>query len=120
MCMALYLCGRYGKVSKASMKDQRESLPIFQLRAQLVRALKENQILVVVGETGSGKTTQMTQYVARRVVPSWFPAHTPKRCHGLETAPCAPQGRKEKTNTSKAEAVRAWWRVLLLALCAAL
>ena len=54
----------YGKVSKASMKEQRESLPIYQLRAQLVKAMRENQILVVVGETGSGKTTQMTQYLA--------------------------------------------------------
>jgi len=54
----------YGKTSKATMKQQRESLPIYQLRAQLVKALKENQILVVVGETGSGKTTQMTQYLA--------------------------------------------------------
>lgn len=29
-----------------------------------MRAMAENQILVVIGETGSGKTTQMTQYMA--------------------------------------------------------
>ena len=29
-----------------------------------LQAIIENQILVVIGETGSGKTTQMTQYLA--------------------------------------------------------
>ena len=42
---------------------QRESLPIFKLRTELVQAIKESQVLVVVGDTGSGKTTQMTQVV---------------------------------------------------------
>lgn len=50
--------------AKLSMKDQREGLPIFGLRGEFLQAVKDNQILVVVGETGSGKTTQMTQYLA--------------------------------------------------------
>lgn len=29
-----------------------------------LQAVADNQILIVIGETGSGKTTQMTQYVA--------------------------------------------------------
>ncbi len=28
-----------------------------------VQVIRENQVVVVVGETGSGKTTQMTQYL---------------------------------------------------------
>ncbi|KXS09372.1 hypothetical protein M427DRAFT_39076 [Gonapodya prolifera JEL478] len=36
----------------------------FTLRTELVRAIEDNQVLVVVGDTGSGKTTQMTQYLA--------------------------------------------------------
>ncbi len=39
-------------------------LPIFQFRERLLEAIHDNQILVVIGETGSGKTTQMTQYLA--------------------------------------------------------
>ncbi len=31
---------------------------------ELLAAVADNQILVVIGETGSGKTTQMTQYLA--------------------------------------------------------
>lgn len=53
-----------GRATKLSMTEQRESLPIFKLRQQLVQAIRDNQVLVVVGDTGSGKTTQMTQYLA--------------------------------------------------------
>lgn len=30
----------------------------------IFQAVKDNQILIVIGETGSGKTTQITQYLA--------------------------------------------------------
>ena len=52
------------KRNQMSIKDQRESLPVFAFRDQLIQAVKDNQVLVVVGETGSGKTTQLTQYLA--------------------------------------------------------
>jgi ATP-dependent RNA helicase DHX8/PRP22 len=45
----------YGKVTSKTIKEQREDLPIFKLRQQLVDAIRDNQILVVIGETGSGK-----------------------------------------------------------------
>ncbi|KAI8051663.1 P-loop containing nucleoside triphosphate hydrolase protein [Syncephalis plumigaleata] len=51
----------FGRITDLSIKEQRESLPIYKLREPLVRAMRENQVLVVVGDTGSGKTTQMTQ-----------------------------------------------------------
>ncbi|KFA64908.1 hypothetical protein S40285_02877 [Stachybotrys chlorohalonatus IBT 40285] len=53
-----------GKRTNMSIKDQRESLPVYAFRNQLIQAVKENQIMIVVGETGSGKTTQLTQYLA--------------------------------------------------------
>ncbi|KAI5464935.1 P-loop containing nucleoside triphosphate hydrolase protein [Mariannaea sp. PMI_226] len=53
-----------GKRTSLSIKEQRESLPVFAFRSQLIKAVQENQILIVVGETGSGKTTQLTQYLA--------------------------------------------------------
>ncbi|KAJ4462024.1 putative Pre-mRNA-splicing factor ATP-dependent RNA helicase PRP16 [Paratrimastix pyriformis] len=46
-----------------TIKQQREFLPIFAVREELLRVLAENQIVIVVGETGSGKTTQLTQYL---------------------------------------------------------
>eukprot|EP00850_Spirogloea_muscicola_P010129 SM000058S18559 [mRNA] locus=s58:491455:496651:- [translate_table: standard] len=54
----------FGQRSKMSIQEQRQSLPIYKLKNELVQAVNENQVLVVIGETGSGKTTQMTQYLA--------------------------------------------------------
>ena len=38
-------------------------MPIFHYKKELVHACFNNNILIVIGETGSGKTTQMTQYL---------------------------------------------------------
>ncbi|KAH7350732.1 putative Pre-mRNA-splicing factor ATP-dependent RNA helicase-like protein cdc28 [Rhexocercosporidium sp. MPI-PUGE-AT-0058] len=46
-----------------SMEETRKSLPIYAFRDQFLAALEEHQILVIVGETGSGKTTQLPQYL---------------------------------------------------------
>ncbi len=54
----------FGIQDTRSIKEQRETLPIFTLRDALLSAVHDNQVLVVIGETGSGKTTQMTQYLA--------------------------------------------------------
>ena len=54
----------YGKITNKSIKEQRETLPIYALREEFLQAVAKNQVLVVIGETGSGKTTQMTQYLA--------------------------------------------------------
>jgi ATP-dependent RNA helicase DHX8/PRP22 len=54
----------YGIISNRSVKEQRMSLPIYRLKQELMGAIANNQVLVVIGETGSGKTTQMTQYMA--------------------------------------------------------
>ncbi|XP_076349561.1 ATP-dependent RNA helicase pea [Tachypleus tridentatus] len=54
----------YGKKTQLSILEQRQSLPIYKLKDELVKAVSENQILIVIGETGSGKTTQITQYLA--------------------------------------------------------
>lgn len=53
----------FAKAVDKSMAEQRASLPIFKLRDQLISAISSNQVLIVVGETGSGKSTQMTQYL---------------------------------------------------------
>ncbi|RZC75992.1 hypothetical protein C5167_001764 [Papaver somniferum] len=54
----------FGQRSKLSLQEQRQSLPIYKLKKELVQAVHDNQVLVVIGETGSGKTTQVTQYLA--------------------------------------------------------
>lgn len=69
-----------------AIKKQREKLPICKRKAELIKvfsyqnihitsnwhyetfviiqqALQDNQILIIIGETGSGKTTQIPQYI---------------------------------------------------------
>lgn len=46
-----------------SIQETRKSLPIYQYRDEFIKALEHYQILVIVGETGSGKTTQLPQYL---------------------------------------------------------
>jgi flagellar biosynthesis GTPase FlhF len=48
---------------KEEMMKVRNSLPIFPYRNDLLQAMRDHQVIVVVGETGSGKTTQIPQYL---------------------------------------------------------
>ncbi|KRY20858.1 putative pre-mRNA-splicing factor ATP-dependent RNA helicase DHX15 [Trichinella patagoniensis] len=42
--------------------EKRKHLPIFEYHDKFMEMLRQNQILVLVGETGSGKTTQIPQW----------------------------------------------------------
>ncbi|OQS00448.1 pre-mRNA-splicing factor ATP-dependent RNA helicase [Achlya hypogyna] len=44
-------------------QSQRAMLPVGQYKAQLLDAIAANQIIVCIGETGSGKTTQLPQFL---------------------------------------------------------
>lgn len=46
---------------KRTIDEQRKFLPIYAIREDLLKIIRENSIIICVGETGSGKTTQMTQ-----------------------------------------------------------
>mmetsp|Transcript_357 Transcript_357/g.334 ORF Transcript_357/g.334 Transcript_357/m.334 type:complete len:105 (+) Transcript_357:731-1045(+) len=40
-----------------SIKEQREYLPVYSVRDDLMRVISDNRVVICVGETGSGKTT---------------------------------------------------------------
>lgn len=46
-----------------TLQQQREYLPIYSVRKQLIELINDNKIVIIVGETGCGKTTQLTQYL---------------------------------------------------------
>jgi pre-mRNA-splicing factor ATP-dependent RNA helicase DHX38/PRP16 len=46
-----------------TLREQREFLPAFAVREELLRVIRDNQVVIVIGETGSGKTTQLTQFL---------------------------------------------------------
>ncbi|KAF9112477.1 putative ATP-dependent RNA helicase dhr2 [Mortierella sp. AM989] len=45
------------------LKKHRQSLPIYTARDIIIKEVKDNACVVIVGETGSGKTTQIPQYL---------------------------------------------------------
>ena len=51
----------YGRCRYKALLLQRQKLPIWSAREKLLQAVRESPTLVVVGETGSGKTTQIPQ-----------------------------------------------------------
>ncbi|OBZ83250.1 putative ATP-dependent RNA helicase DHX35 [Choanephora cucurbitarum] len=46
-----------------TLKQQRDRLPVFKLRRELLYLLETFQTVVIVGQTGCGKTTQIPQYL---------------------------------------------------------
>lgn len=51
------------KLTGKSQEEERKNLPIYLYREQLIKAIKDHKVLIVIGETGSGKTTQLTQFL---------------------------------------------------------
>ncbi|XP_020096072.1 pre-mRNA-splicing factor ATP-dependent RNA helicase DEAH1-like isoform X2 [Ananas comosus] len=51
------------KTMLEKLQEDRKSLPIYRYREELLKAIQDHQVLVIVGETGSGKTTQIPQYL---------------------------------------------------------
>uniref|UniRef100_A0A1I7XSZ9 RNA helicase n=1 Tax=Heterorhabditis bacteriophora TaxID=37862 RepID=A0A1I7XSZ9_HETBA len=51
------------QMKKMSIQETRQSLPVYAFRDQFIEAVKEHQVLIIEGETGSGKTTQLPQYL---------------------------------------------------------
>lgn len=56
--------GRPYSAHHQDLLTTRRSLPVWQQRTQLLQMLEENHTVVLVGETGSGKTTQVPQFCA--------------------------------------------------------
>ena len=48
---------KFSKLQK--IKKDQQNLPMYQYREQVVETLKQNQVVVVAGDTGCGKSTQV-------------------------------------------------------------
>ncbi|CAN0495450.1 unnamed protein product, partial [Laminaria digitata] len=53
------------KLSKLPLDTQRKSLPIYRHRNSVLFALQKHRTVVIVGETGCGKTTQVSLRMLR-------------------------------------------------------
>lgn len=56
------LTGQVYSVNYQNLLRKRITLPVFEYRSDFMRLLAEHQCIVLVGETGSGKTTQIPQW----------------------------------------------------------
>jgi pre-mRNA-splicing factor ATP-dependent RNA helicase DHX16 len=70
------------KRKAALLREDRKSLPIYQHRQGLLDAIEQYPVLVVVGGTGSGKTTQLPQYLFEAGYTSFGLPDGPKRMIG--------------------------------------
>ncbi|GLV42547.1 lethal (2) 37Cb [Carabus blaptoides fortunei] len=48
---------------KMDIEETKKSLPVYPFRDDLIEAVRNHQVLIIEGETGSGKTTQIPQYL---------------------------------------------------------
>ncbi len=59
MCVADLVQAISDWAKSRTLQQQRQFLPVYDCREELLQVIRENQVVVVVGETGSGKTTQV-------------------------------------------------------------
>jgi len=65
-----------------------EDLPIHQRRGEIIRTLRENQVVIIAGETGSGKTTQIPKFLLECGLGAngWIGCTQPRRVAALSVA----------------------------------
>ena len=67
-----------------------ESLPVSGKRDEIEAALREHQVIIVCGETGSGKTTQLPKIALAMGRGGWGLALAPSHRGRNRLATCAP------------------------------
>lgn len=50
-------------IKKALLFEERKLLPVYSVRWKLVQAVRDNDCVIMMGETGCGKTTQIPQFL---------------------------------------------------------
>lgn len=48
---------------RLTIEETQKSLPVYKYKEGLIAAIRDHQVLIIEGETGSGKTTQIPQYL---------------------------------------------------------
>ena len=56
----LYICFLFKFVKLRKISRDQQNLPIFKYKDRIIDAVKQNQVIVVAGDTGCGKSTQVT------------------------------------------------------------
>ncbi len=71
----------------AALQEDRARLPIYVARQNIIDTVRDHDTVVIVGETGSGKTTQIPQYLLEcGMVPSGLAITQPRRVAAMTVA----------------------------------
>ncbi|XP_074028365.1 probable ATP-dependent RNA helicase DHX35 [Leptinotarsa decemlineata] len=76
----------YNRHISQSIQTQRQRLPIFNNRNHILYLLEKYQTLVLVGETGCGKSTQIPQYMIEAEWPGQIGICEPRRVAAISLA----------------------------------
>ena len=94
------------------MRETRRALPIVKIKDALTEALRTNQVVVVSGGTGSGKSTQCPQYILESAIANGLGPETrivvtqPRRIAAVSVAQRVANERGEKAGNSVGFSVR--------------
>ncbi|KAJ4375206.1 putative pre-mRNA-splicing factor ATP-dependent RNA helicase dhx16 [Neocucurbitaria cava] len=69
-----------------TIADTQKSLPVYQYKEVLLQAMEDHQTLIVVGETGSGKSTQIPQYVVENFTKGAVVITQPRRVAAMSVS----------------------------------
>ena len=92
------------------MGDQRRGLPVYGYRERLLDTIDSNAVTVVEGETGSGKTTQVPQFLledaAERQVGCNIIVAQPRRISAMSVAERVAAERGETLGSTVGYSIR--------------
>ncbi|XP_052556919.1 3'-5' RNA helicase YTHDC2 isoform X1 [Tympanuchus pallidicinctus] len=93
----------------------RQSLPVFEKKEEIVKIIKENKVVLIVGETGSGKTTQIPQFLLDDCYENGIPCRMfctqPRRLAVIAVAERVAAERREKVGQTVGYQIRLESRV---------
>ncbi|PPQ97821.1 hypothetical protein CVT26_012922 [Gymnopilus dilepis] len=67
------------KAKAQAIQEQRAQLPIAKGKDKIIEEIRKNEVTILLGETGSGKTTQIPQYILTSLFPSLIGITQPRK-----------------------------------------
>jgi len=91
-------------ISENAFTEVRKKLPVYKMRKVILETVRENQVTVISGNTGCGKSTQIPQYIleelTRQGKPGTILVTQPRRISAITLADRVSQERCEFTGES--------------------